>query len=168
MKPCSDIGTIVNAYNSTLAGAVLLFAALFGENWYLFAALLLFNTLDWLTGWYKARRLRQESSRVGLAGLIKKLLYWVLLAVAFTVAAVLGTLGHDVLGVDLSFLNLLGWFVLASLTVNEARSIVENLVAVGVAVPAVLSGGLAIAAELIDQNGLDRNGQAEQPPQQNQ
>ncbi len=152
MKHFFDMGAVLNAYNSLLSGWVLLLTGLFGTYWYLFAALLLFNVLDWITGWYKARKLRQESSKIGLQGLLKKLLYWVLLAVAFTTAAVFGRFGFDVLGVDLSFLDLLGWFVLASLAVNEARSIVENLVQIGVAVPAVLTNGLQVAADLLETN----------------
>ncbi len=150
MRQYFDLTVLLKGYNNLLSGWVLLLTGLFGSYWYLFAALLLLNLLDWLTGWYKARQQRQESSRAGLQGLIKKLLYWVLLAVAFTVAAVLSSFGADVLHVDLSFLELLGWFVLASLVVNEARSIVENLVAVGVAVPAVLTRGLQVAANLLD------------------
>ena len=52
---------------------------------------------------------------------------------------------------DLSCINLLGWFTLANLTVNEARSILENLAAVGIPVPAVLTNGLQITATLLEQ-----------------
>ena len=37
-------------------GWTLLLAGIFGAYWYLFAALLLFNVLDWLSGWYTALR----------------------------------------------------------------------------------------------------------------
>ncbi len=116
----------------------------------MFAAFLFFNIVDWLTGWYKARKLQQESSAIGLKGLIKKLLYWVLIAVAFVMAAVFTALGNDVLQIDLSFLDLLGWFCLASLMVNELRSIVENFVEMGYDVPMVLIKGLQVAADLIE------------------
>ena len=121
-----------------------------GRRRYLFAAFLFFNIVDWLTGWYKARKLQQESSAIGLKGLIKKLLYWVLIAVAFVMAAVFTALGNDVLQIDLSFLDLLGWFCLASLMVNELRSIVENFVEMGYDVPMVLIKGLQVAADLIE------------------
>ena len=138
MKHFFDMSAVLNAYNSLLSGWVLLLTGLFGTYWYLFAALLLFNVLDWITGWYKARKLQQESSKIGLQGLIKKLLYWVLLAVAFTVAAVFGRFGLD-------------------LAVNEARSITENLLQIGVAVPAVLTNGLQVAADVLAQ-GSDKGG----------
>ena len=45
---------------------------------------------------------------------------------------------------------LLGWWVLASLIVNEARSILENLVEMGYDVPDFLVKGLAVTQKLIE------------------
>ena len=45
---------------------------------------------------------------------------------------------------------LLGWWVLASLIVNEARSILENLVELGYNVPEYLVKGLAVTQKLIE------------------
>ena len=145
-----DINVILNFYNASVSGWVLLLTTLFGSHWYLFAAFLLFNVADWLTGWYKARKLQKESSMIGLKGLIKKLFYWVLIAVAFVTASVFAALGNDILHIDLSFMNLLGWFCLASLMVNEVRSIIENFVEMGYYVPAFLTKGLQVAADLIE------------------
>ena len=162
MKEYCDVNALVNAYNAALSGWVILLTTIFGEYWYLFAAFLFFNIVDWLTGWYKARKLRQESSAMGLKGLIKKLLYWVLIAVAFVMAAVFTALGNDVLQIDLSFLDLLGWFCLASLMVNELRSIIENFVEMGYDVPRVLNKGLPVAADLIEAKaGGEDHGTAE-------
>ncbi len=47
-------------------------------------------------------------------------------------------------------MHYMGWFVLASLTINEARSIVENAVEAGINVPVFLTKGLQVAAELIE------------------
>ena len=55
-----DINVILNFYNAAVSGWVLLLTTLFGSHWYLFAAFLLFNVADWLTGWYKARKLQKE------------------------------------------------------------------------------------------------------------
>lgn len=145
-----DWNVMIDGYNAAMATIVLLLSTLFGQFWYLFAAFLLFNVLDYLTGWYKSRKLQKESSVIGLKGLVKKLFYWVLIAVAFVTASVFTALGNDILQIDLSFLDLLGWFCLASLMVNEVRSIVENFVEMGYAVPAVLTKGLQVAADLID------------------
>ena len=53
-------------------------------------------------------------------------------------------------GINLSFMNMLGYFVLASYLVNEIRSILENALKVGVTLPQFLIKGLKIAGDLID------------------
>lgn len=142
--------TIYDGYNVIVGAIVTLFTAIFGAYWYIFAAYMVLNIFDWLTGWYKSRRARQESSAVGLKGIVKKLGYWILIAVAFIVSTVFVKLGQDVLHVDLAFLNMIGWFTLACLMVNEVRSIIENLVELGYNVPLVLIKGLAVTEELIN------------------
>ena len=52
-------------------------------------------------------------------------------------ATVFVRMGDDVLHMDLGFLMMVGWFTVASLMVNEVRSILENLVECGCEVPAV-------------------------------
>lgn len=59
-------------------------------------------------------------------------------------------LGKDILGINLDFLTMIGWFTLACLMVNEVRSIFENLVECGYNIPAVLINGLEIADEMIN------------------
>ncbi len=49
----------------------------------------------------------------------------------------------------MGFLTFLGWFTLASLMVNEVRSILENLVECGYRVPDFLTKGLAVTEKLI-------------------
>lgn len=139
-----------DTYNIVVGAVIALFTTIFGAYWYIFAAYMVLNVFDWLTGWYKSRRARQESSAVGLKGIVKKLGYWILIAVAFIVSTVFVKLGQDVLHVDLAFLNMIGWFTLACLMVNEVRSIIENLVELGYNVPLVLIKGLAVTEELIN------------------
>ena len=112
---------IIDTYNAIVGAAVALLTAVFGAYWYLFAAYLLLNILDWLSGWAKSRKLHKESSAAGLIGIVKKTGYWAIIAVAFLIASTFTHLGADLLGLDLSFLALLGWFTLACLLVNEAR-----------------------------------------------
>ena len=107
-----------DTYNIVVGAVIALFTTIFGAYWYIFAAYMVLNIFDWLTGWYKSRRARQESSAVGLKGIVKKLGYWILIAVAFIVSTVFVKLGQDVLHVDLAFLNMIGWFTLACLMVN--------------------------------------------------
>ena len=139
-----------DTYNIVVGAVIALFTTIFGAYWYIFAAYMVLNIFDWLTGWYKSRRARQESSAVGLKGIVKTLGYWILIAVAFIVSTVFVKLGQDVLHVDLAFLNMIGWFTLACLMVNEVRSIIENLVELGYNVPLVLIKGLAVTEELIN------------------
>ncbi len=150
-----------DTYN-LIAGALVTFmTAVFGIYWYIFAAYFIFNIFDWLTGWYKSRRLKRESSSVGLKGALKKLGYWVIIAVAFLVSDIFVMLGRDILNVNLGFLMMVGWFTLACLMVNEARSILENLVECGYNVPEVLVKGLEVADKMINkesgENGNDKN-----------
>ncbi len=141
-------------YNLFMGMIVAFLTAVFGVYWYIFAAFLLLNVIDWLTGWYKARKKKEESSAVGAAGAIKKLGYWAVVLVAFVISGCFVSVGNDLLGINLSFLNLIGWWVLAMLIINEARSILENLVELGYKVPEVLIKGLAITEKLIEA-GID-------------
>ena len=141
-------------YNAAVGAVVAVLTAIFGTYWYVFAAFLALNVIDWITGWIKANKKKEESSKVGAIGAVKKLGYWAVVLVAFLIASVFVHFGKDMLGVDLSFLNLIGWWVLAMLIVNEARSILENLVELGVKVPEVLIKGLAVTEKLIEA-GID-------------
>lgn len=141
---------IIDYYNLFVGAFVTIAAAILGEHWYLFAAFLTLNVVDWLTGWYKANKQGVESSKAGLKGALKKLGYWAVVAVAFELAGCLQALCVDMLGLQLDWLLLLGWWVLASLIVNEARSILENLVEMGYDVPDFLVKGLAVTQKLIE------------------
>lgn len=142
--------SFLDKYNAAVGAVVSVMTAVFGVYWYIFAAYLLLNVLDWLTGWYKANKKHEESSKVGLEGALKKLGYWAVILVAFVIAEVFVHLGSDILGVNLGFLMMIGWFTLAMLMVNEARSILENLVELGYKVPEVLIKGLAITEKMIE------------------
>lgn len=54
----------------------------------------------------------------GLEGVLKKLGYWIVIVVAFGASAVFIEIGLAI-GIDLGITTLLGWFVLASLIINE-------------------------------------------------
>ena len=150
----TNTNVFVDKYNLFMGMIVAFLTAVFGVYWYIFAAFLLLNVIDWLTGWYKARKKKEESSAVGAAGAIKKLGYWAVVLVAFIISGCFVSVGNDLLGINLSFLNLIGWWVLAMLIINEARSILENLVELGYKVPEVLIKGLAITEKLIEA-GID-------------
>ena len=148
------MATITDSYNAFVGAVIAILTMVLGEHWYIFAAFLLRNVIDWITGWMKSRINGVENSMAGWKGVLKKLGYWLMIAVAFAIAAALIEVGK-VIGIDLGVTTLLGWFVLASLIVNEARSICENFVEAGFNVPKVLSNGLAVADKLINKESED-------------
>lgn len=140
----------IDRYNIIVGALVAVLTALFGVYWYLFAGYLILNILDWLTGWAKSKKLQRESSKAGIRGIVKKIGYWVIVFIAFMIPQLFIHLGHDMFGINLQFLTLLGWFTLATLIINEIRSILENLVECGYNVPAFLINGLEVTAKLIE------------------
>lgn len=141
----------MDTYNAIVGGIVAILSFVFGEHWILFAIFLLFNIADWLTGWMKSRMAGKENSVKGWQGVLKKLGYWLMILVAFAASAVFIEIGNT-LGMDLGVTTLLGYFVLASLLVNELRSILENFVEAGYNVPTVLVKGLEVADKVVNQD----------------
>ena len=145
---------VLDTYNAIIGAVIAVLSYIFGEHWLLFALFLAFNLADWLTGWAKSRLAHKESSSAGWKGVLKKLGYWLMIAVAFGASAVFVEIGST-LGINLEITVLLGWFVLASLIVNELRSILENFVEMGFDVPRILTKGLEVADKAINQSGED-------------
>ena len=140
----------MDTYNAIVGGIVAVLSFVFGEHWILFAIFLLFNVADWLTGWMKSRMAGKEKSTNGSQGVLKKIGYWLMILVAFAASAVFIEIGNT-LGMDLGITTLLGYFVLASLLVNELRSILENFVEAGYNVPNILVKGLEVADKVVNQ-----------------
>lgn len=145
---------VLDTYNAVVGAVIAALSYIFGEHWLLFALFLAFNLTDWLTGWAKSRLAHKESSSAGWKGVLKKLGYWLMIAVAFGASAVFVEIGST-LGINLEITVLLGWFVLASLIVNELRSIIENFVEMGFDVPRILTKGLEVADKAINQSQDD-------------
>ncbi len=143
---------IVKFFDSINCAIGAIFTALtqvFGISWILFAGYLIFNIVDWITGWCKAVKNKEESSKKGLKGIVKKVGYWVLIAVAFIFSFLIVEIGV-ILEINLNFVMLFGWFTLACMIVNEVRSILENLMDLDVYVPHFLTKGLKVTSDLID------------------
>lgn len=136
-------------YNAIVGGIVAVLTMIFGEHWMLFAAFFLFNVLDFITGIMKSKITKKENSVKGWKGVLKKLGYWIMILVAFVASTIFIEIGKT-LGIDLTVTTMLGWFVLASLAINEIRSILENLVEAGFNVPKILTNGLEVADKLIN------------------
>ena len=124
--------------------------ALFGKYWFLFFGFLVLNVVDYITGYCKAKFYKKnESSAIGAKGILKKVWYWIVIGMAFFVSMSFVHMG-EIIGINLSFVQLFGWFTLATYLINEVRSILENLVEMNVRVPAFLIAGLDVTQKLLD------------------
>ena len=153
MNSLSELNYI-DSYNAIVGGIVTFLTMVLGDHWILFVLFLLFNVIDFITGWMKARMTKKENSIKGFKGVIKKLGYWLIILVSFSTSVLFIEIG-EVLKIDLSITTMLGWFVLASLAINEIRSIIENIVECGYKVPQILIKGLDIANKAINKKEDD-------------
>ena len=145
---------VIDTYNAMVGAAVAVLSYILGEHWILFALFLGLNVVDWLTGWMKSRINNKENSKAGIKGALKKLGYWLMIMVAFGTSAAFVEIGNTI-GVNLGVTTLLGWFVLASLLVNEIRSVCENFTEMGIKVPRILTEGLEVANKVVNQEEDD-------------
>lgn len=148
MTPTDSL-PFLDDFNAICGILVAVMTMVFGEHWILFAAFFGLNIIDYLTGCLKARINSSSNSRIGAHGILKKLGYWLMILVAFGASAVFIEIGN-IIGVNLGITTLLGWYVLATLAVNEIRSITENFVEAGYNVPKVLVEGLEVAAKKME------------------
>lgn len=143
MEPLTD------KINLIMGAVTVLLSYIFGEHWVLFVFFLLLNMGDYLTRWMAARLTGTENSKAGWIGILKKLGYWIMIALGFGMSIIFIEIGRTI-GVNLEVTTFIGWFVLATLIINEIRSILENLVEAGYDVPVVLIKGLEVANKAID------------------
>ena len=151
MKKMNYAEAIIDTYNAVVGTMVAVLSYVLGKHWILFVAFLLLNVADWLTGWMKSRMEGKENSTKGWKGVLKKLGYWLMVLVAFGASTIFIEIGNAI-GVDLQITTLLGWFVLASLLINEIRSILENFVEAGFDVPVILIKGLEVADKVVNKD----------------
>ena len=147
---------ILNKINLTAGAVITLMSAVFGTYWYLFAAFLALNIVDYITGILKARYTNTENSNRGWRGIVKKTGYWVVIAIAFFIAQFFDEMGA-LINADLGFTVILGWMTLATFIINEMRSILENLVVMNVEVPKWLIEGLEITKNKLLEVGDNEN-----------
>lgn len=150
-----NVEKVIDTYNAVVGGTVAILTYILGEHWILFAAFLGLNVIDWVTGWMKSKMANKENSMKGWKGVLKKLGYWMMILVAFVSSAVFIEIGKTI-GINLGVTTLLGWFVLASLLVNEIRSIIENFVEAGFNVPVILAKGLEVADKAVNQENEEK------------
>lgn len=139
----------VDKINIISGGIIAILTYILGEHWAIFFVFLLLNVADYMTRWIAARITRTENSKKGMFGILKKLGYWIMVAVGFGMSVIFKEIG-EIVGVQMHATNLIGWFVLGALITNEFRSILENLVDADYNVPVILTKGLEIADDAMD------------------
>lgn len=140
---------IFDKINAICGGLVILLTYILGDHWFLFAAFLILNIFDYITGLLKARINKKSNSLKGAIGALKKVGYWLMICLSFMMSKIFIEIGETI-GVNLSVTTLLGWFILASLSINEIRSIIENFVECGYNVPRILTKSLEVATKMLD------------------
>lgn len=138
----------MDAINAIGGTVVAVLTAALGTHWFLFVGFLILNIIDYITGVRKSRLTDKDNSAKGVKGVWKKLGYWLMVLVAFLASAIFIEIGKT-LGIDLAVTAYIGWFTIASLIINELRSILENFVEAGDNVPSVLTKGLEVAENAI-------------------
>ncbi len=93
--------------------------------------------LDYISGMARAWAEKDLSSRMGVLGIVKKLLYLVAVAVAVVVDWVIQTAAAKA-GINAVGVHFVGLLVAIWLILNECISILENVSALGVPIPAFL------------------------------
>ena len=144
-----EIFKIFNKVTTTISIISSTLTSIFGIEWVLFIGYLILNLVDYLTGTIKARIKKVENYNKGLLGILKKVCYWVLIGISFLISYLLMQLGSK-LNINLEFIILFGWFTLACLIINESRSIIENLIEIGIDVPIFLKKGLETYENIIN------------------
>lgn len=150
--------TVLNKVNFFWAAVVTALTALFGKYWVLFAGFLILEMVDYATGTYYSKFYTHRlSSAIGAKGVAKKVFYWVVIGIAFFVSFCFVDMG-EIIGVNLSYVVLFGWYTLATYIINEIRSILENLVKMHINVPKFLVAGLAVASKLTETQTQNKAG----------
>lgn len=150
-KIFNRITSIISAIGTTLT-------SIFGSEWILFAGYLILNIADYITGTIKSKVNKQENSKKGLVGILKKICYWVLIVISFLISYLLVKLGIQI-NINLEFIWAFGWFTLTCLIINESRSIIENFIEMKIYVPEFLKKGLEIYDNIINNaiNNLNKS-----------
>ena len=140
---------IFNKITSTISAIGTTLTSIFGSEWMLFAGYLILNITDYITGTIKSKINKQENSKKGLVGILKKVCYWILIVISFLISHLLVKLGIQI-NINLEFIWAFGWFTLTCLIINESRSIIENFIEMGIYVPEFIKNGLEIYKNMIN------------------
>ena len=123
---------------AVLTAAITAFAVYFNALAVPLVVLIIMMVIDYISGMSAAWREGTLSSKKGIDGIVKKVGYMALVAVAMGVDYLIFT-GFSAVGVSVGFDMLFGILVAVWLIINEMISILENLSRLGVPIPAFLT-----------------------------
>ena len=119
-KTLSDSGVLASISLSTIFTT---FVYLIGGFDIAFKSLCIIVVLDYFTGIISAIKCKKLNSKVGLWGIVKKFLYFVMVSLAVILDKIMGSAG--------TVRNLVIYFLIA----NDGLSILENSAKIGVPIP---------------------------------
>lgn len=119
-----------NLFKCMAGGCILLISTVFGtpDSWLI--TLVALVVIDYFTGLAKAYILGKLSSKVGFKGIVKKVMYFAIVAVASMTDTLIGDTGT------------IRMATIGVLIANESLSILENCAQAGIPVPDVLMKAL--------------------------
>lgn len=138
------------------AGAA--FTVYFGKLLIPLVILIAVMLLDYGTGMTKAYLSAELSSKIGWRGIIKKLCYFIVVAIAMCCDWLIET-GLSSAGVNSAAPVICSAIVICWLIINEMLSILENLTAIGVPMPAFLGKlikKMKVSVEKKAEEGIDK------------
>lgn len=154
-----------NTWKGLTAAAFAAVGAYFRALTFPLALLITLMALDYISGMTRAWVRGELSSKVGLRGIVKKVSYLLIVAVAVTVDWVVRIAAGEA-GVPLEGSYFCALLVAVWLILNECISILENVNELGAPVPSFLvklAGKLKQSAERKGET-LDRGGRDDQQP----
>lgn len=144
--------------NKTLQGvftvAMAAFAVYFNALAVPLVVLVIMMSMDYITGMISAWLDKDLSSRKGIVGIIKKICYMALVAVAMGVDYLIYS-GFTAINIDLDNHMWFGLLVAIWLIINEMISILENLSKIGAPVPQFLNRIVQRLKTTTDSKGED-------------
>lgn len=77
---------------------------------------------------------------------------WVIIAISFIVSYGIEFAASEGFNItEMQWIYLIGYFTLATMFINELRSIIENLIESGINVPTILTKGLSVIEDKLEE-----------------
>lgn len=142
----------VNGFKAFIAAIGTWLSAKLGLLWIVLPLFILVIVSDYITGMIAAKKEKKISSKAGMWGIVKKLLYGVEVAVAMAVDWTIINVANSV-GFKFPTVTLFGLLVAIWIIINELISILENLTRLEVPMPTFLLKVVSNFKVAVEANG---------------